>query len=471
MNPIRQLIGMCGTMIALSVGFQCASAEPLRLVSWNAQSFTNVADRSSTLEARINSAAFHLKSQNPDIVFLQGLPDWKTAQEMARGLGEEFKVVVCSTFADTAAGEVAILSKLPSGLAWPQEWDAVDGEIPAGGLAYATLRSGDQWIAVHSVDLPDRVTAKAERERSMRQLLTLIAATSEWRTNRPVAFLVAGTLNTDAEESARTGETTLGLGRDAGFTSAFLDLTKPERMTLRGRTEYAATTADYIFADEGGFLKPAEVFPSIISDHAMVSVDWDINAAMPVARPQIVMAGDSANELFGIELRWWVAGLGVFAVLMMLLLVFRRPQRAFDPGRALQSSTGENILFLNEEESEAAAKVDGDPVLTDKERKKMRPQMLRWLKEHFVGSLVSQRQEMMKAQQTAAHHADELGRRVERMQGQLLTRINTAEGRVSQLESELAMAKSENRELIQANLLLAQRELEEARRKIQATRA
>jgi len=456
------------TICLLLAAVACAHAEPLKLVSWDAQSFTNVADRSSTLEARINSATFHLKSQNPDVVFLQGLPDWKTANEIAKGLGEDFKVVVCSTSTNDPASEVAILSRLESGLAWPIEWEPVNGNVPAGGIAYATVRAGNEWIAVYSAEFPDNVTARTEREGAMRQLLGQIAATMEWRTNRPVAFLVGGNFNTDIEESSRSGETTLALQRDAGFTSAFLDLTKPERMTLRGKAEYAATTADYIFADAGGFIKPAEVFPSIISDHAMVSVDWDPAATMPAPRPLVAMAGDSANQLFGIELRWWVAGLGVFVVLMMLIVVFRKPQRAFDPSHALGSSTGENILFLNEEESETQAQTEGNPMLTNKERKKLRPHMLRWLKEHFVGSLVSQRQELMKAQQTAAHQADELGRRVERMQGQLLTRINTAEGRVSQLESELALAKSENRELIQANLLLAQRELEEARRKMQA---
>ena len=40
---------------------------------------------------------------------------------------------------------------------------------------------------------------------------------------------------------------------------------------------------------------------------------------------------------------------------------------------------------------------------------------------------------------------------------------------LEELESELALAKNENRELIQANLLLAQRELEEARRKMKAS--
>jgi hypothetical protein len=467
MKPLSHLIKKSGLIVTTLACLCTASAEPLRFVSWNAQSFTNVADRSSTIEARINSAGFHLKSQNPDVVFLQGLPDWNSAQELSKQLGAEFRVVVCSTFAGSSSGEVAILSKLESGLGWPLSWDVVDGTTPSGGVAYATLRSGDQWIAVHSVDFPDTVTAKSEREGAMRQLLASIAGTMEWRTNRPSAFLVGGTLNTDVEESARSGEATLELTSDAGFTSAFLELSKPERMTLRGRTEYAATTADYIFADAGGFLTAAEVFPSIISDHAMISVEWDIDATMPVPQPLISLA-DTSNQLFGVELRWWVAGLGLFVVLMMLILLFRRPQLAFDPAHALPSSSGENILFLKEDETDAKSQTDGDPLLTNKERKKLRPHMLSWLKEHFVGSLVSQRQEMMNAQRSAAEQADALGKRVEKMQGLLLTRIGTAEGRVSELESELSLAKSENRELIQANLLLAQRELEEARRKMQA---
>ena len=452
---------------ALAVLPVWTDAAPLKLISWNAQSFTNVADRTSTVEARVNSAVFHLKSQNPDIVFLQGIPDWKTAESVAKNLGDNFRVVVASTFGENAGGNVAVLSHLDAGLSWPTEWEPSGEESVPGGYAFATLRSGDHWLAVHSVQFPDTVLAKEQRERAMRQLLTSIAGLQEWRTNRPNAYLVAGTVNTDPEESSRTGESTLDLQEKAGFTSAFLDLTKPERLTLRAKAEYDATTADYILADSGGFLKPAEVFPSIISDHAMLAVEWDIEATMPEPAPVVTLA-DTSNQLFGVELKWWVAGLGGVVVLMLLTLLFRRPKTVFDPAHALPSSSGDNILFLKDDEK-APNKDGGDPLLSEKERKKMRPHMLRWLKEHFVGSLVSQRQELMNAQHEAAKQADELGKRVEQMQTQLISRIKTAESRVEELESELALAKNENRELIQANLLLAQRELEEARRKMKAS--
>lgn len=467
-NLIRSTARPIGPVLLALFACISTDAAPIKLISWNAQSFTNVADRTSSLEARINSAAFHLKSQNPDIVFLQGIPDWKTADILARNIGRNFRVVVASMFDENPGGNVAVLSHLESGLSWPAEWEPMGDVVPAGGFALATLRAGDHWLAVHSVDFPDTVSAKLERESVMRQLLTSIAGLSEWRTNRPSAYLVGGTLNTDVEESSRTGESTLELQENAGFTSAFLDLTKPERMTLRGRAEYAATTADYILADSGGFLQAAEIFPSIISDHAMVSVDWDIDAAMPVPAPVVALA-DTSNQLFGVELKWWVAGLGGVMVLMMLIVLFRKPKTVFDPAHALPSSAGDNILFLKEDEDGSDARAESDPILTEKERKKMRPHMLRWLKERFVGTLVSQRQEMMEAQHTAAKQADELGKRVEQMQTQLIGRINSAESRVSELETELALAKNENRELIQANLLLAQRELEEARRKMKAS--
>ncbi|HAV65231.1 MAG TPA: hypothetical protein DCY13_23020 [Verrucomicrobiales bacterium] len=467
--PLR-LAGLAVVAMGLAVG--PVLGEPLRLVSWNAESLAKVADRASTMEARVNSAALHLQAQRPDILFLQGVPDRATAQKLAVRMGNGFKVVVCSSLTRKESGEVAILSALESGLSWPDQWSPVagdDGSVTAGGHAFATLRSGDLWLAVYSIEFPDSVAARTQREEAMRELLKHVAAVGEWRTNRPTAFLFGGTLNIDPEEAARTGETTLKLARDAGFTSGFLSLERTERLTLRSRAQYPASTADYLFADWGGFLAPAETFPGIISDHAMVVAVWDPEGTMPVVPVLATAVGTvpnlAANELLGVDLKWWVAGLGCFVALMFLVLLFRRPQPVFDPSRALPSSQGNNILFLSDSEKRAEAAQGG---MSESERRKLRPHLLGWLKERFIGTLVSQRRELLDTQQQASEQAAELGRRVEKIQEQLFNRIQKAEQRVIELEKELALAKSENRELIQSNLLLAQRELDEARRKLEA---
>lgn len=472
MTRILQTLRMVAWAAVAATGLAESGAAPLKLITWNAQSLTNVADRASTMDARLNSAALHLQGHRPDVLLLQGVPDWTTAQKLATRLGPEFKLVACSSLDEKESGEVAVISRLESGLSWPDRWSPLEGTNAAiipGGYALATLRFETQWIAVVSVEFPDTVGALKQRESAMRELLTLLASVGEWRTNRPGAFIFGGALNTDEEESARTAEQTLRLADAARFTSAFLAAPKSERLTVRGKTQHAATTADYLFADAGGFLAAAEVQPNILSDHAMVAVQWDPAATMPL--PPVLAAvgaggtGMAANQLMGLDLKWWVAGLGCFVVVMFLLVLFRRPQPVFDASRALPSSRGANILFLSDSEKAANQREDQ---LTERERRRLRPSMLGWLKEKFIGQLVSERQEMLDAQHLASEQAVELGRRVEKLQGQLFERIKTAERRVQDLEKELALAKAENRELIQSNLLLAQRELEDARRKMEA---
>jgi hypothetical protein len=254
---------------------------------------------------------------------------------------------------------------------------------------------------------------------------------------------------------------------------------------VRAREDRPALAADHIFGEGGGYSSPGQLSPTIVSDHLILSVDWDPDRSMPLilvtettvaAAPNSGAPGDGRTDpsgapvqasvpVFGIDLKWWVLGLGGSVLLLIVLMIRRPAPRAFDPSHALPSASGDKILFLSDAER-AQRTGTQPPLLTDAERRRMRPHLLRWLKEAFIGGLLRQRSEMLNVHDTAARQADDLGKRMEQIQDNLIGRIHKAEGRVSELEKELAVAKSENRELIQSNLLLAQRELAEARAKI-----
>ena len=313
------------------------------------------------------------------------------------------------------------------------------------------------------------------------QFFAKLAEIRAWKTNGPTAVLLGGTFGSGDEVS----DVVLHRARAEGFTSAFLNLSRDARATRRARNQRPAAITDYLYAEGGGYVAPVQLMPNIVSDHAIQMVDWDLERTMPVimvSEPALAanapdappgnpsvesLATAAGSNLFGIDLKWWVLGLGG-TVLLLVIAMFRRPApRAFDPGHALPASSGDKILFLSGPEGAKHA-AQRQPVLTDAERRHVRPHLLSWLKEAFIGGLLRQRSEMMSVHDTAARQADELGKRMEQIQDNLINRIHKAEGRVVDLEQELAVAKSENRELIKANLLLAQRELAEARAKVAA---
>ncbi len=462
------------------------AAEPVRIVSWNLESLENGADRNASLDARLNSAALALRKLKPDVILLQEVPDWKTAADLASRVDPQFGVRICSAYAG-AAGErssrqMAVLSHFKSTVTFYEGWQGVPANEGVG-YAVAMLDVQGQRVGFASLVLPGATSTddSAGRLVAAGQFFVKLSEIRGWKDNGPAAFFFGGTL----AAGETLNDAVMQRARDEGFVNAFLNLPAEARTTLRARENRPALATDFLFGEGGGYSGSAQVSPTIVSDHSIISVDWDPDRSMPIimvnettiaAAPTGGSPGDprfdpngapvqASVNLFGVDLKWWVLGLGG-SVLLLIVLIIRRPApRAFDPSHALPSASGDKILFLSDSER-AGRTGDRPPLLTEEERRRVRPHLLRWLKESFIGGLLHQRREMIHVQDAAARQADDLGKRMEQIQDNLIGRIHKAEGRVSELEKELAVAKSENRELIQANLLLAQRELAEARAKI-----
>lgn len=496
MKSLIQQLGRDHRILGLSfVAWWLASAalvaEPIRIVSWNLTSLETTADQNAPLEARLNSAALALRKLEPDVVLLQEVPDWKTAADLASRIDTRFGVRICSAYGGAAAGQrsarqMAVLSRFNSTITFYDGWRGSPTNTGLG-YAFAMLDIQGRRVGFVSLVLPAATTTddSAGRLVAAGQFFVKLAEVRGWTANGPAAFFFGGTLAAGDEVS----DAVLQRAREEGFVSAYLNLPREARATLRAREGRPALTTDYIFGEGGGYVAPVQLTPNIVSDHAILAVDWDPNRSMPViivSEPVLAAAGESPPpvtatdaadapvqatvNLFGIDLKWWVLGLGG-AVLLLIILMIRRPApRAFEAGRALPAGSGDKILFLSDP---AAADRAGrrDPLLTEAERRQVRPHLLRWLKGAFIGGLLRQRSDLLNVHDTAARQADELGKRMEQIQDKLIERIHKAESRVSELERELAVAKSENRELIQSNLLLAQRELAEARAKAAAGRA
>jgi len=165
-------------------------------------------------------------------------------------------------------------------------------------------------------------------------------------------------------------------------------------------------------------------------------------------------AGPLERTLFGVDATWWAAGIALVS-LLLCVRVIRRARRW------MARSSSWVPLQGNPESMDVLA----DDRSREPLRQEMRLHMLGWLKEKFIRGLLFQRREMIQTQNHASARADDLVRRVAHIQKDLLHRIREAEYRVQELDKELARAKAENRELIKMNLALAQRELQEARKK------
>jgi len=91
------------------------------------------------------------------------------------------------------------------------------------------------------------------------------------------------------------------------------------------------------------------------------------------------------------------------------------------------------------------------------------PHLVDALKDAVVQELAAQRRELLAGQQAAAAELTELARRLEAVQTPLLERLRTYEGRIAELERDLADQSKENRELLKLKIDLLRQQIETER--------
>ena len=88
------------------------------------------------------------------------------------------------------------------------------------------------------------------------------------------------------------------------------------------------------------------------------------------------------------------------------------------------------------------------------------PQFARMMMNRLVQALYGQRESLIDAQVKATRRMVELEERIARAQTSVERKIAAYEGRIGELESQLAAKEEENRELLRANFQLAKKALE-----------
>lgn len=91
-----------------------------------------------------------------------------------------------------------------------------------------------------------------------------------------------------------------------------------------------------------------------------------------------------------------------------------------------------------------------------------------WLKQKLVRKLVTDRAQLMEAQQLAARMANTLDTRLARIEAQIQQQSQAYVRRIEELNKELAAAREENRELIRERIAQVKAEMEAARARVLA---
>ncbi len=91
-----------------------------------------------------------------------------------------------------------------------------------------------------------------------------------------------------------------------------------------------------------------------------------------------------------------------------------------------------------------------------------------WLKQKLVRKLVSDRAQLMQAQQIATHMATTLDNRLSRIEARIEQQNQAYIRRIEELNQELAAAREENRELIRERIAQVKAEMEAARARVLA---
>jgi len=155
----------------------------------------------------------------------------------------------------------------------------------------------------------------------------------------------------------------------------------------------------------------------------------------------------------------------------LVLALRRRREPAMLPVVLSGTST---VPFLSAPGADSAVSAPGDSwqqralaaeQKADRAHAAIRAGVLVQLKQKLLGSLVSQRGQMLETQRSAAAELAELERRLNELHAPLQERLRVYEARIADLEKALAVKGEENRELIKTKIQMMRKQLAAERSK------
>ena len=479
-------------VLLLLLGATRIAAEPLRITTWNLNSSIAPEANSTGAENRLEGIATVLDSMNADVILLQEIRDRQTCERLAVLLKTaRYRVAVCSAFTNLSGdylSQVAILSKKPVIAARAEPWKAEGAVTPPGGFAFARIRHGQGEVCLFSVQLKDNASNDdferdtqlnhLNREISATQLVQQASSLGTKQIDRPSAVIVAGSFNTNPDESQFVGENTLRLMENAGFKNLFQGVPWEGRITRRGNGRYPDGTADYVFARNADFLVDPQIVVSGLSEHLPLGCE-------AILRPPVFAARVPAPTQSAAH--WQSIGVALFVVLLMACwwCLMGRKRFYIPPLRAVAAKAGHaNLLSypdaggafpaaldtmdefepdgqwlpiqarasghsqIQSLEKRAASAEQRARVATDLVRKGLVPHLAQLMKDRLFHGVASQREQLLLTQESGAIRVAELERRLAKITSQMQNRFGAYERRIAELEQALIAKEQINRDLL-----------------------
>ena len=470
-----------------------------------------------TNQETLNRAAFTLRQLNPDVILLAGVKDWETCNALAEALKPAaYNVALCSSFRNAATGQaakqqVSILAKQKPYFFWSEAWRTIQtNRLSSGGFAFAALQINKRRLGFYCVDM----AGESFPSNAVQQLLEHAATVKKWEANSVQTVAVGGAFA--AVQVSSQAPTAVELLKQNGLADACFDLPFVKAGAAGSR---AATESMYLLVESSAFgLNPQEVSASgnlfLVSDLELdpekVAAAWP-GRAQESERRALARQGEESSAAAATTPKpalrvlpfsaWWAA-VGAAVLILVLLIGSRRPRRhlalprpAPPPLLSETNWTGTSSYTVvispqpatksteNQPQAAQSAQVlHLDPPLQTQsspwppnllpteapERARFLSEFAAWLKQAFVGRLVSDRREMLEAQELAVQKARLVDERLARIEQQIQRQTQDYERRIEELTIELAAAKEENRELISARITQIKLEMAGVRAKVLA---
>lgn len=373
-----------------------------------------------------------LENADPDVVSLQGVLDWETADRICK-LKPGFRVITCSAFeakdAATPASQVAIIARDRAMISW------VESIGDQGGFAYALFQAGSRKLGLFS--LQSSKTTGLPQPAVTERIFAEITKLKKFPQNRPDAFLVSGSQLAKSSQLVELGLQTISAEAP------------PETPAIK--SEFHVLQAGFIARPRAVAIKGLKS-PAIVSDFdAGSSFSSKFAYQTPLlfagetpASFQTMMAPPTQEET-ATSLVWPIT-IGVAVVIVFLLTLFRRT--------ALQAQT--QLMQLTP--------ANGQPLLPGPtQQQQIRHGLLEWLKSAFMQRLLSQRQQLLTNEDEATRRTVAIEEKLSSLQSSLQTRISAYEMRIERLELELTASTAENRDLIRSQIDLLKEKVAKAK--------
>ncbi len=299
-HPIPRVLSLLTLVLALTLAL--ASCEPLgtsvappdapqlRVVTWNAEWFPG-RDPEPTREAELSQmkeARAALAELQPDVLLMQEVRDWKSAEALVSAVpGLQLHVV--SDFFDRPQNLV-IASRLNASSGWSELWRPESPETPPRGFSFAALElPGGRFLLAYSVHLKsnrgDQAVDRVMRQQAARQILDHASKMlAIYGRVQPCVLVVGGDFNTSLDDARFDGEKTLGLLRESGLKWAHEGVPFNQRITIPGGGPFPPGCFDHLFfAGAQRIASHVPQFPKA-SDHNPVILDLDLS---PQSQPKL----------------------------------------------------------------------------------------------------------------------------------------------------------------------------------------